>query len=91
MVREEGLLRRCQRRGRYFKSIEFGRAEEVELLTVNGVPIKIVHSFRYLGRVLQTQDNDEDALKNQFRKAIIQWRNLNKVLSTRTRAVELGQ
>jgi hypothetical protein len=52
------------------------------VFTVNGLPIKTVSEFKYLGRTLENTDNDWPAVKRAVLRARMTWGRLGKVLSS---------
>ena len=67
------------RRERYFKAQHQLEAEEVTF-QIAGVEIERVSSFRYLGRVLDENDDDTHALTRQLARARARWGRIASVL-----------
>ena len=72
--------RLSEKRRRYFKNLAKSIATDVSF-TVNGVAIKRVNRFKYLGRVLDQADNDNAAAERQLSRARSKWGRVGKVLS----------
>lgn len=51
------------------------------VFTVNGVPIRNVSEFKYLGRVVENSDNDGPAVNRNLTKARVAWGRLGRILS----------
>ena len=54
-------------------------AERVEF-SVNGKRLKRVREFRYLGRIITDNDNDERCIKDNLAKARMRWGQIAKLL-----------
>ncbi len=67
------------RRDRYFRAQRQHDAREVTF-TVGGVEIDRVDRFRYLGRILDENDDDSHALERQLSRAKARWGRLAPVL-----------
>jgi hypothetical protein len=52
------------------------------VFTVNGMPLKQVNTFKYLGHVLDKKDNDWPTINHNIKRARIAWGRIWKVLST---------
>jgi len=57
------------------------RAARHTVFTVHGNPIETVHSFRYLGRMVCSDDNDWLAISTNLKKARAQWSMISRILS----------
>ncbi len=51
------------------------------VFTVNGAPIRNVSEFKYLGRVVESNDNDGPAVNRNLTKARVVWGRLGRILS----------
>jgi hypothetical protein len=51
------------------------------VFTVQGVPIKNVSEFKYLGRVVEKNDDDRPAVNRNLQKARVAWGRLCRILS----------
>ena len=49
--------------------------------TVSGIPIERVKEFKYLGRILEEDDNDWPALQANLTKARAKWGRIGRILS----------
>jgi hypothetical protein len=54
---------------------------EDTMYTVNGIPIKKVPEFRYLGRILQNEDSDWAAIQRALQRAKVMWGRMGRILS----------
>jgi hypothetical protein len=63
------------------KDIENKKTIEETVFTVSGTPIKTVKQFKYLGRILDEDDNDWPAINRNLAKAQAAWGRLGKILS----------
>ena len=72
----------AEKRGRYWRQI--ARRERAANVTfqVNGISINKVHEFKYLGRVLDAQDDDSIAVERQLARARARWGRVGKVLTS---------
>ena len=49
--------------------------------TVNGTPINYTKEFKYLGRILEENDNDQPAISRNLQKAREKWGMIGRILS----------
>ena len=75
-IRENGTQRQLQRRLN-----QQVRAAREKVFFINGVPLKRVEIFKYLGRNLTALDDDWHAIFSNVQKARPQWSRFSKVLS----------
>ena len=52
-------------------------------IQIDGNNIKRVNEFKYVGRILDDNDNDLKAIENQLTKARAVWRRIGKILKKR--------
>jgi hypothetical protein len=51
------------------------------VFTINGIPLKQVNEFKYLGWVLERSDNDWPAINRNVKRARMAWGQLSKMLT----------
>jgi hypothetical protein len=51
------------------------------VFTISGIPFKKVSKFQYLGRILDSEDNDWVAIQHALQRAKIMWGRLGQLLS----------
>jgi hypothetical protein len=59
------------------------KTAEETVFTVQGVPIKTVTDFKYLGRVVNKEDSDWSAVNYNLKKAIKAWHQISRILTKR--------
>jgi len=71
-----------ERRERYFNLMRSHENGDNISFTVNGTNINKVPQFKYLGRMLDENDNDDHAANRQLERAREKWNRIGKVLSS---------
>jgi hypothetical protein len=56
--------------------------ERTVVFTINGEPIETVEEFKYLGRIVTREDDDEAAVKGNLAKAKKKWASMQRFLIT---------
>jgi hypothetical protein len=56
--------------------------EKTVVFTINGKPIETVEEFKYLGRIVTREDDDEAAVKGNLAKAKKKWASMRRFLIT---------
>ena len=69
----------AERRARYFRTLRQAEALEVNF-SIGGSEIERVSQFRYLGRILDENDDDSHALLRQLARARTKWARIAAVL-----------
>jgi hypothetical protein len=54
--------------------------EEETVFKINGKPIEMVNEFKYLGRIVTQDDNDETAVKRNIVRAREKWASMRRFL-----------
>jgi hypothetical protein len=54
--------------------------EEETVFKINGKPIEMVNEFKYLGRIVTQDDNDEMAVKRNIVRAREKWASMRRFL-----------
>jgi len=85
--RRHQASRGCQEaqanRQRFLDSKVQETAREVVFM-VNGVPIKTVREFKYLGRMLEDNDDDLPAVERNLKRARQKWGRISRILSKKS-------
>jgi hypothetical protein len=70
-----------EKRGRFIQAMRQEIAKEITY-TVNGITINRVDEFKYLGRVIEENDDDDHAALRQLSQAREKWGRMNRVLAS---------